>query len=103
VKPAAMLLLAPVAIVAGVLASPFVPSGADPFGIVRDRIGAATELPHVVDPHARGEDVCLRKLPPELPDTKFQPRWRMCEAWELEAKMRRARASDTAMPPRPGW
>ena len=102
-KPAAMLLLAPVAIVAGVLASPFVPSGADPFGIVRDRIGAATELPHVVDPHARGEDVCLRKLPPELPDTKFQPRWRMCEAWELEAKMRRARASDTAMPPRPGW
>ena len=98
--PAAMLLLAPIATAADVLASPFVTSGADRFGM--DRVGAATDLPHVVDPHAGGEDVCLRKLPPELPDMKLQSTWRMCEAWELDAKIRRARVGDTAVPPRPG-
>lgn len=101
-NPAAMLLLAPAVIVAGVLARPFVPPGVDPFGMVKDPVGAATGLPHVVDPHARGEDVCLRSLPPELPGMKVQSTWRMCEPWKLEAKMRRARAGDAAVLPRPG-
>ncbi len=93
---AAMLLSAPVVIVASVLA---LPPSADPFGMVKDPVGAATELPHVLDPHARGEDVCLRSLPPELPDMKFQSTWRMCEPWEIEAKTRRAHAGDAAVPP----
>ena len=98
-NPAAMLLLAPVVILAGVLARPFVPPGADPFGMVKDPTGAATELPHIVDPHARGEDVCLRSPPPELPDMKVRSTWRMCEPWELEAKTRRARGGEPSVPP----
>ncbi len=97
-KPAAMLLLAPVIILAGLLVRPFVPPGADPSTMIKDRIGAETELPHVIDPYARGEDVCLRSLPPELPGVKFQSKWRMCEPWELEAKMRRTRAGEAARP-----
>ncbi len=97
-KPAAMLLLAPVIIVAGVLVIPFVPPDANPFVMAEGRIGAETELPHVIDPYARGEDVCLRSLPPELPGVKFQSKWRMCEPWELEAKMRRTRAGEAARP-----
>lgn len=84
---AATLLLAPIVAIAGVLA---LPPGADPFAMAKGRAGAAAELPHVIDPHARGEDVCLRSLPPDLPDMKFQSTWRMCEPWELEAKTRRA-------------
>src|SRR3712207_4366983 len=102
-----MLLLAPVIIVAGVLGRAFVPPGADPTTVppgadpstmIKDRIGAETELPHVIDPYARGEDVCLRSLPPELPGVKLQSKWRMCEPWELEAKMRRTRAGEAARP-----
>jgi hypothetical protein len=94
-----MLLLAPVVVAAGVLVRPFVPPGAHPSATVKDRVGATVELPHVIDPHARGEDVCLRSLPPELPDMKFQSTWRMCEPWEIEAKTRRAHAGDAAVPP----
>ena len=100
-NPAAMLVLAPAVIMAGVLARPFVPRGADPFGMVKGRVGAATELPHVVDPHARGEDVCLRSPPPDLPGMKFESKWRRCEPWELEAKLRRTRGDASALPPRP--
>jgi hypothetical protein len=96
VHVAATLLLAPIVVIAGVLA---LPPGADPFGIARDRIGAGTELPHVIDPHARGEDVCLHSLPPDLPGMEFRSTWRMCEPWELEAKTRRAHGADAAVPP----
>jgi hypothetical protein len=101
VNVAAMLLLAPVVVAAGVLVRPLVPPEADHFATAKDRVHAAVELPHVIDPHARGEDVCLRSLPPELPGMEFRPKWRVCEPWELEAKARRARAGDAAVPPRP--
>ena len=98
---AAMLLLAPVVVAAGVLVRPLVPPEADHFAAAKGRGGAAVELPHVIDQHARGEDVCLRSPPPELPGMEFRPKWRVCEPWELEAKARRARAGDAAVPPRP--
>ncbi|MBD0271587.1 MAG: hypothetical protein ICV73_06615 [Acetobacteraceae bacterium] len=91
-----MLLLAPVLVAAGVPAGPFAPPGARPSTVVKDRVGATAELQRVADPHARGEDVCLRS-PPELPGMKLRPKWRVCEPWEAEAKMRRARGG--ASPP----
>ena len=99
---AAMLLLAPAAVVAGVLARPLVllPS-ANPFAVATNPTGAAAELPHVVDPHARGEDVCLRSPPLNLPGMEIQAKWRLCEPWELEAKTRRLLGGGAAMPPRP--
>ena len=96
-----MLLLAPVVVAAGVLVGPYVPRGAGPSAVVKDRVGAAAELPHVIDPHARGEDVCLRSPPPELPGMELRPKWRVCEPWELEAKARPARDGGAAVPPRP--
>jgi len=96
VHVAAALLLASIVVMAGVLA---LPPAADPFGIARDRIGAGTELPNVTDPHARGEDVCLRSLPPDLPDMELRWTWRICEPWELETKTRRAHGADAAVPP----
>ena len=97
-----MLLLAPVVIVAGVVGRAFVPPGAAPFWMAKGSTGAGTGLPHVIYPYALGADGCLRSLPPELLGVKFQPKWRMCEPWELEAKRRRLRVGDAAVLPPPG-
>src|SRR5215212_2386599 len=86
-----MVLVAPAAIVAGVLVVLSMAPGVGPFAAVEDRVAAAKGLLRVVDdPHARGEDVRLRSPRPDLPDMKSRPTWRLRDPRELGAKTRRA-------------